>query len=217
MRRTKGRPVQKTRGAALLAATALVMSGLAACGDEGGPGETSSTASPSAEDPSSSETSSSSGDASSGSDGSSSSAGGGEGEVAELPAAATKKTKAGAIAFNEFYQDQLGEALKTGNVAALEEYTASCDVCDNFIEKTEANKVKGVTMDRNPYSTHDASASNRPDSGFKVTLTVDSTGYREVLSDGSKGRQAKKTSYKVTTDTQWHEGHWVIRDSVIVE
>ena len=209
--------MQKTRGAALLAATALVMSGLAACGDEGEPGEATSTASPSAEDPSSSETSSSSGETSSGSQDSSSSAGGGGDEVAELPDPATKKTKAGAIAFNEFYQDQLGEALKTGNIASLEKYTDACDVCDNFIEKTEANKAKGVTMDQNPYSTHDASASNRSDGGFKVTLTVDSKGYREVLSDGSKGRQAKKTSYKVATDTQWHEGHWVIRDSVIIE
>ena len=214
MRRTKGRPMQKTRGAALLAATALVMSGLAACGDEGGPGETSSTASPSAEDPSSSETSSSSGDASSGSDGSSSSAGGGEGEVAELPAAATKKTKAGAIAFNEFYWEQVGVAYTTGNPYVLEEYTDDCAVCDNIAGKIRADRKKGTHMNKNPYSVHKTAASPRSDSGFRVQLTVEVEKYHQVLKDGSQGKTIRPQSLTVVSDTRWADGQWEIRDQV---
>lgn len=217
MRRTKGRPVQKTRGAALLAATALVMSGLAACGDEGGPGETSSTASPSAEDPSSSETSSSSGDASSGSDSSSSSAGGGEGEVAELPAAATKKTKAGAIAFNEFYQRQAGEALKTGQTDLLKQMAYDCDVCDTYRKKISDRAAKGITMSKNPNSVGKASATPRTDGGYRVTITIQAEEHHEVLKDGSAGRTAKAVTYTLTTDTQWRGGQWEVHDSVIIK
>lgn len=202
--------MQKTRGAALLAATALAVGGLAACGDEGEPGEASSTASPSAVGgESSSDSTSSSGSSSSGADG--------DREVAELPEAAQKKTRAGAIAFNEFYQQQLGEALKSGSTTTLKKYTNDCDVCENFIQKTEDNDAEGITMDRNPYSAHNLSATARDDGGMKVTLKVKSSGYHEVLADGSKGRSADETSYTLVTDTQWHEGHWVIHDSVITK
>lgn len=198
--------MQKIRGAALLAATALAASGLVACGGEEEPAESSSTASPSAPETSSE---------ASGSDTSGSSDGGGEGEVAELPAAAKKQTKEGAIAFNEFYQHQLGESLRTGDTATIEEYTHDCDVCENFNEKTKANRSKGITMDRNPYSAHNVTATPRVDSGMKVSMTVKSSGYSEVLADDSKGREAEPTSYKLVTDTQWHDGHWVIHDTVI--
>lgn len=214
--------MQKTRGTALLAASLLVMGGLSACGDEGGEAsESSSTASPSApektsssessdseSDSSASETSEASGSGSSGSEG---------GEVAELPAAAKKQTKAGAIAFNEFYQEQLGESLKSGDTATVEKYTHKCGACDNFNEQTEANMSRGITMDRNPYSVHNLTATPRTDSGMKVAMTVKSSGYREVLADGSKGRKADPTSYKLISDTQWHDGHWVIRNTVIVK
>lgn len=212
--------MQKTRGVALLTASVLAMSSLAACGDEGGDaGEsTSSTASPSAPEKESSsgegedESSTSKASASEGSSES------GDDEVAELPAAAKKQTKAGAIAFNEFYQEQMGEALKTGRTQTLEEFShEECEVCATYIKQTSDRTSENVTMNKNPNRVGTATATPRTDSGFKVTLTVRASEYHEVLPDGKRGRSADAVTYKLTTDTQWHEGHWVIRDSVIVE
>lgn len=202
--------MQKTRGAALLAATALAVVGLAACGDEGEPGEASSTASPSAVGgESSSDSTSSSGSSSSGADG--------DREVAELPEAAQKKTKAGAIAFNEFYQQQAGEALKTGRTETLERYAYDCTVCATYRKRISDRTAKGITIDKNPNSVGQATATKRSDGGYKVTLTVIADEYHEVLEDGSKGRTADSVTYTLTTDTQWHNEHWVIHDSVIIK
>lgn len=214
-------PVQTTRGVALLAASVLAMSGLAACGDEGGDAAESSskTASPSAPEKESGSEESGSEEASesSTSEASGSSEPAGDDEVAELPAAAKKQTKAGAVAFNEFYQEQMGEALKTGRVETLKEYSQGCDACDEYVRDTERATSRGVKMDKNPNVIGDTSATKRVDSGYKVTVEVKAKEYQEVLSDGSRGRKADAVTYTIATDTQWSEGHWVIRDSVIVE
>lgn len=199
--------MQKTRGAALLAATALAVGGLAACGDEGEPGEASSTASPSAVGgESSSDSTSSSGSSSSGADG--------DREVAELPEAAQKKTKAGAIAFNEFYFEQTGEALTTGKTAHLKQYGENCLACDDFLEIVEEATQNGTRMNKNPTTVAEVSAKERSDSGYRVELDIQESSYYEVLKNGSKGRTADATSLTVVTDTQWSDGGWVIRDQV---
>ena len=199
------------------------MTGLSACGDEGGgEGETSSsTASPSAPEK---ESSSEGAESSSGSESSGSESSGGEGgseggeEVAELPAAAKEQTKAGAIAFNEFYQEQMGEALKTGKTETLEEYSHDeCEVCNAYIRETQKSTSRGVTMDKNPNKIGESSATKRADSGYKGTVEVRAEEYQEVLKDGSRGRKADAVTFTVATDTQWAGGHWVIRDSVIIE
>lgn len=224
MRRTKGHPVQKTRGVALLAASFLAMSGLAACGDEGGESESSSsTASPSAPEKESTSEASASGSESSSAETSESesSGGGGEseggGEVVELPAAAKKQTKAGAIAFNEFYFDQSGEALQSGSSESLEAYSENCDVCDSFAEAIRADAKKGTHMNRNPYTVKTKSARERSDGGYRVELTLNVAEYSEVLEDGSKGRTAESMSMTVVTDTQWGDGQWEMRDQVRVQ
>lgn len=198
------------------------MTGLSACGDEGG-GESeaaSSTASPSAPEKessgeeSSSESESSSDDASeSKSSGSTGESEGGD-EVAELPAAAKKQTKAGAIAFNEFYWEQVGEAYRTGNLDVFEKYTRDCAVCDNISSKVRDDDEAGTHMDKNPYSVRDSSASARTDSGFRVELTVDIEEYHEVLKDGSTGDSVESASFTTVSDTQWRDGQWEIRDQV---
>ena len=212
--------MQKTRGTALLAASLLVMGGLSACGDEGSSADESSstTASPSAPEKESSSEESSSGSEASGSE-SSGSEGGPEGdeEVAELPAAAKKQTKAGAIAFNEFYFDQSGKALESGDTKDLETLSDNCDVCDNFAESVKADAEDGTHMNRNPYAVHSTSARKRPDGGYRVELTLKVSEYSEVLKDGSKGRTAEPTSMKVVTDTQWSAGQWKMRDQVRVQ
>lgn len=221
--------MQKTRGAALLAATLVAVCGLAACGDEGSEASaSSSTASPSApekeasseasesdsggSEPETSSPDSSELEASDGEDESES-----DGEVTELPAAAKKKTKAGAIAFNEFYQRQMGEALKTGHVESLRKYSQNCEVCDEYISETERTSARGVKMDKNPNQIGKSTATKRVDSGYKVTVEVKAKEYQEVLSDGSRGRKADAVTYTIATNTQWSGGHWVIRDSVIIE
>lgn len=213
--------MQKTRGVALLAASFLAMSGLAACGDEGGESESSSsTASPSAPEKESTSEASASGDASesSSAETSESESSGGEseggGEVVELPAAAKKQTKAGAIAFNEFYWEQVGESYKTGNPYVFDTYTRDCAVCDNIAGKVRDADDAGTHMDKNPYSTRDSSATARKDSGFRVELTVDIEEYHEVLEDGSTGNAVESGAFTTVSDTQWIGGQWEIRDQV---
>ncbi|CAM4167324.1 DUF6318 family protein [Janibacter anophelis] len=213
---TKAKIVQFTRGAAVLAAAALVTGGLTACGEDEPvdptssstvsplPGDTKSSASTSTAQPSSSSTQSSSESSSSG-------------DVAPLPDAAQEQTKEGAIAFNEFFELQMGEALKTGETATIKEYSSNCAPCDEYVRITEANAAKGTKMNINPNKVRDLSASERSDGGYKVTLTVDAAQYHEVLKDGSAGRTADAVSYTLTTNTQWEKGHWVIRDSVRIQ
>lgn len=221
MRRTKGHPVQKTRGVALLAASFLAMSGLAACGDEGGESESSSsTASPSAPEKESTSEASASGSESSSAETSESesSGGGGEseggGEVVELPAAAKKQTKAGAIAFNEFYMTETGRALTTGRTEHLKKYSKDCMACDDFLDVVDDATSNGTRMNKNPTSISRSSASERSDSGYRVEMDIKESAYHEVLKDGSKGRAAEPTSLTVVTDTQWKAQGWVIRDQV---
>lgn len=201
--------MQKIRGAALLAATALAASGLAACGGEGEPAESSSTASPSAPETSSE---------ASGSDTSGSSDGGGEGEVAELPAAAKKQTKEGAIAFNEFYWEARGEALKSGKTDVISAFSAdACEPCSAYIDTTNENAKRGVTMNKNPNTVHVTNASKRVDSGYKVTVQIEADKYHEVKREGGVGRSADPLNMEIVTDTRWVGGHWVINDSVITK
>lgn len=216
--------MQKTRGTALLAASLLLMGGLSACGDEGGEAsESSSTASPSApEKESSSEASadeSSTAEASESepepeSESDSSSGESGNDEVAELPAAAKKQTKAGAIAFNEFYWKQVGESYRTGNVNVFDEYTRGCAVCDNIAGKVRDADSVGTHMNKNPYSVRNTSATARKDNGFRVELTVDIEEYHEVLKDGSTGDAIESGSFTTVSDTRWSGGQWEIRDQV---
>ncbi len=197
--------MQKIRGAALLAATALAASGLVACGGEGEPAESSSTASPSAPEKSSE---------ASGSETSGSSDGGGEGEVAELPAAAKKQTKEGAIAFNEFYWEQAGLSYKTGDPSFLEQHSNGCPVCDNMSKRVRAAKNEGTTANINPYSVRDSSATPRVDSGQRVQLTVDIAEYHMVNKDGTWESTIAPQSFTVVSDTRWVDGKWEMRDQV---
>lgn len=202
-----------TRGAALLAAAALTVSGLAACGDEGEPSESSSTASPSAVGSSpSSESSDPESTSSSESEDTK-----GDGKVVELPAAAKKRTKAGAVAFNEFYFDQTGEALRTGNPKALEQYSNGCAACDTLAKGVRKDANRDVHMNRNPYSVHDSSARKRSDSGYRVEFELKVSEYSEVLKDGSKGRTADAMTMTIVTDTRWNDGHWELRDQVRIK
>lgn len=213
--------MQKIRGAALLAATALAVSGLAACGDEGEPTESSSTASPSAPEKSSTASSrapeKSSTTQPTGSSTSAAGRGSGEGEVAELPAVAKKRTKDGAIAFNIFYQLRMGEALRTGETGTLKKYSKDCKPCTEYIRQTDADTARGVKMDKNPNGVGRTSATRQGDGGYKVSVTINADEYHEVMPDGSSGRTAKAITYTVETNTQWHDGHWVIQDSDLVE
>lgn len=221
--------MQKTRGAALLAATLVAVCGLAACGDEGSEASaSSSTASPSApekeasseasesdsggSEPETSSPDSSELEASDGEDESES-----DGEVTELPAAAKKKTKAGAIAFNEFYQVQVGEALKTGSTTTLEKHSSDCQFCDGMIQRVKDHAEKGVHMNKNPNTVRDLSATKRKDGGYRVEMTIDASEYHEVLPDGSKGRSADALSMTVVTDTQWENGGWVMHEQARTE
>lgn len=205
--------MQKTRGTALLAASLLVMGGLSACGDEGsGTDESSSTtASPSAPEKTSEPEESTTSEAS---DSAESSESGGDDEVAELPAAAKKQTKAGAIAFNEFYMTETGRALTTGRTEHLKKYSQNCLACDDFLDVVDDATANGIRMNKNPTSVSRSSASERSDSGYRVEMDVKESTYHEVLKDGSKGRTADPTSLTVVTDTQWTAKGWVIRDQV---
>lgn len=203
--------MQSTRGAAILAAVAVLTGGLAACGDNSEPQESTTTASPidrSTDSPSPSESSSSSG--------SETSSPSGEGKVAELPEEAKAKTKEGAIAFNEFYQVQKGEALKSGNTETITKYSSECEPCDQYAQATEENEKNGVRMNVNPNKVGDITATKRKDGGYKVTMEVSASEYHEVLANGSPGRTAEAIDYSLVTNTQWVNGHWVIRDSVRV-
>lgn len=201
--------MQSTRGAAILAAVAVLTSGLAACGDNSEPQESTTTASPidrSTESPSSSKSSSSSE--------SETSSGDGLGDGAELPEEAKAQTKEGAMAFNEFFQVQSGEALTISDPAVVRQHSSDCPPCDAFADSVDTHAKNGTKMNRNPYTVRDVSARKRDDGGYRVQMRIDVKEYHEVLKDGSKGRTAKAMSMTMVTNTQWASDRWVIRDIV---
>ncbi|WP_218005502.1 DUF6318 family protein, partial [Janibacter limosus] len=137
--------------------------------------------------------------------------------VAPLPEAATKQTKEGAIAFNEFYQLQMGEALKTANSATLRSYAKDCAVCDGLADVVDDFKKRRVHASKNPYSVSGSTARARDDGGYRVEMKVENSAYREVGADGAKGPNIDPISLTIVSDTQWHDGSWQIRDLVRVK
>lgn len=201
--------MRKTRGAALLAATALAVSGLAACGDEGEPAGSSSTASPSAVGRSSSE--------SSGSESSSSStpAKDTKGLPGDFPTAAKERTKEGAAAFGKYYLLEFGDATHTGDTSAIEYMDASdCLVCSNGVEDIQTDAEKGFTRNKNPYTVSQVKATKRPDEGYKVSMEVEVAAHHRLDSSGEPNGDIKATSYTMTQHVVWTDGQWRMSDWV---
>lgn len=193
-----------TRGAALLAAAALTVSGLAACGDEGEPSESSSTASPSAvgDDSSTDSSASESGSTSASGENSSDS-------PDDFPASAKKKTKEGAAAFGKFYFLEYGEAAHTGDTSVIESIDSSdCLVCSNGVEEIEADKKKGFTRSKNPYTVRQVQATKRPDEGYKVSMKVKVAAHHRLDSKGEPNGDIDATSYTMTQHVVWENGQW---------
>lgn len=209
--------MQSTRGAAILAAVAVLTGGLAACGDDSEPEESTTTASPI--DPSkSSSTSSDSSSSSESSSESSTSSTSGEGKVAELPEEAKAQTKEGAIAFNEWYQMQMGEALKTADSATLRAYSEGCAVCDGLGDVADDFNQRDVRASKNPYAVAEGTTiRKRDDGGYRVEMDVKNSSYREVGADGAKGPEIQPVSMTIVSNTQWTSNGWQIRALVRVE
>ncbi|SMC57217.1 hypothetical protein SAMN06296429_105167 [Janibacter indicus] len=201
--------MQSTRGAAILAAVAVLTGGLAACGDDSEPQESTTTASPidrSTDSPSSSESSSSSG--------SETSSASGEGKVAKLPEEAQAKTKEGAIAFNEWYLTQVGESLKTADSTTVRAYSSDCAFCDEIAKTADQFAKDGITADKNPYSLQVQSAKARTDSGYRVEVLLNISEYRKVASDGRRGPAVKPSSITLVTNTKQSAEGWRIHEVV---
>lgn len=207
---TKGFPVQSTRGPAICAAIALMAGGLAACGEDE-PTEPTTTASPisvDTESPSSS---------ASGSSGSSSPASSDASDLPkDLPATAREETSKSAAAFGKYYLLAYGDAARSGNTSTLKKLdTSDCSVCSTAIENIKADKAKGWTKDKNPYTVSNVAASPRPDEGYKVSMDVKVASHHRVDSGGKVNGDVKATSYTVTEHVVWEDGVWQIKDWVV--
>lgn len=207
--------MQSTRGAAILAAVAVLTGGLAACGDDSEPQESTTTASPidrSTDSPSSSESSSSSGSETSSGDGS-----GDDAELPDdLPAEARKNTKEGAAAFGEYYYDALGEAALSGETSDLEMLEGKgCGVCATARENILEDAKKGWTRSKNPYSMTNVKATKRPDVGFKVSMDVAVAPHTRVDDKGKANGHVKATQYTLSEHVEWRDGRWQMLDWVV--
>ena len=206
--------MQSTRGAAILAAVAVLTGGLTACGDDSEPQESTTTASPidrSTDSPSSSESSSSSGSETSSGDGS-----GDDAELPDdLPAEARKNTKEGAAAFGEYYYDAMADADHTGDTSDLRLLALdTCSPCKQAVTDIEADAKKGQTRSENPNTLTKVQASERPDSGYKVSMNVDVKPHH-VYENGEIVSDVEATNYTLTQHVTWQDGKWQISDWVI--
>lgn len=195
------------RGIAVLAAASMALTGLAACGGDVEPKVSTSTKSP--------RTPVGGGRATDAA-GSSSTPDANGATTLELPEQAKPKSEAGAIAFNEFYYEEKGNALKTGKTDLLQRYAENCEVCDEYIRIVDESTSQGIKMDKNPNEVRDVSAKERTDGGYRVELTIDASAYHEILPNGSTGRTAEALTYTAVTDTQWVNGHWTLHDWVLI-
>lgn len=199
--------MQFSRGAAALAATAVLTGGLAACGEDE-PTEPTTTASPIEVDPSSS--------TSSGPSVSPSSAGAGAEMPKDLPAAAREETKEGAAAFGKYYYEAFGDATDTGNTSVIEALHADdCGVCNTAVEGIKEDKGKGWTRSENPYTITNVRASKRPDSGYKVAMSVKVAAHTRVDAKGKSNAHVNATTYTLTEHIVWREGRWEMQDWIV--
>lgn len=200
------------RPAALMAATCLAISGLSACAGQGDGEETSSTTvSPL---PGDSTTSSSSSSTSSTSSSSTSTKGGDA--APELPAAAKKHTKDGAVAFAKFYWDEGGEALKSGDTKTISALSANeCKVCQTYIDGIEKDAKKGLHADINPTQIGTSKVTeqteNRAD--YVVTLEANDKRYHLVDSQGKSTGQADPVAYDIQIYVDWEGSRWKVVDT----
>lgn len=204
--------VRRVAGALVVLTVAL---GSAGCGDDETPApSTTSVASPKkgpALTPT--ETSSStSGTATSGTTSPTS----GESAAPDLPEAATKNTKAGAMAFAEFYTVQMGEAFHTGDTALLRSLSApSCAACDAVIKAVQALDEQGRHADRNSNlgARSESVAESQRGLHVKVEVTIDR--YNVIDGSGKVVEVSPRTQAEFTHLVKWGEGKWKVVDSVV--
>lgn len=143
------------------------------------------------------------------SSGASTDAGGGS---TDLPAEAKERTKEGAAAFGEYYYEQFGEAIHSGDVSTLDALSAEdCPPCNEAAKQISADHDKGLGADRNPYTQSDVKAQKRPDVGYKVTMNVDVAEY-QMVKDGKAVGQVDARTYQLTEHVVWTDDRWVMSD-----
>lgn len=204
--------MQFTRGAAVLAAAALLTAGLAACGeDEPVEPTSSSTVSPL---PGDSSTTSGSGSSTSSSSGSPSSSDGPE-MPSDLPEAAREETKEGAAAFGKYYYEKFAEADHTGDTSDLTKLSlTSCPPCKQAITDIKADAKKGQTRSAKPNRLTNVKANPRPDKGYRVSMHVDTKAHH-VYKNGEIIADVDAVQYTLTEHVVWQNGRWQIADWVI--
>ncbi|MGN7246900.1 DUF6318 family protein [Janibacter anophelis] len=210
---TKAKIVQFTRGAAVLAAAALVTGGLTACGEDEpvDPSSTSTLSPLPGNSTSDASSSSSSSDSSTSSSDSTS-----EPTNEDVPALATEQSKAGAVAFTTYWFEESGQAVQDGDTAWIDKHAdKSCAPCSDFIEGVEMEHEDGLRADRDPISVKDASGTKRDDGGYRVEFTMVSPAYSKVDKAGKVVHKIDPVSATVVTDTQWADGHWVLKDWIL--
>ncbi|MFJ6132625.1 DUF6318 family protein [Janibacter terrae] len=195
--------MQFSRGAAAMAATAVLTGGLAACGEDE-PTEPTTTASPIEVDPSSS--------TSSGPSVSPSSTGAGAEMPKDMPAAARKETKAGAAAFGKYYQSAFGDAAASGDTDIIESLRAAeCNACIAGEKQIKDDKKKGWVRSANPYSLSEVEATKRPDSGYKVSMAVKAKKHYRVDEAGKANAVVKPVQFTLSQHVTWVDGRWTMQ------
>ncbi|WP_370894902.1 DUF6318 family protein [Janibacter sp. GXQ6167] len=204
--------VRRVAGALVVLTVAL---GSAGCGDDETPApSTTSVASPKkgpALTPT--ETSSStSGTATSGTTSPTS----GESAAPDLPEAATKNTKAGAMAFAEFYTVQVGEAFRTGDTTALKALGESnCVACKALVDGIDELRADGLHAERNPNTDIRAEQPQRSERGLHVRVNLAMVEYDLVDQDGKRVERSPRTVGYYTHLLHWRAGQWRVVDSVL--
>ncbi|UTT67284.1 DUF6318 family protein [Janibacter sp. CX7] len=193
---------------------AVLTGGLAACGDDSEPEESTTTASPIDASKSSSTSSDSSSSSESSSEPSTSSDD--PSLPDDMPAEAREETKEGAAAFGEYFLLAYGDAAKSADTTVFQTLGASdCSVCATAIKNIEADKAKGWKKDKNPYTVRRAVATKRPDEGYKVVLDVTVASHHRIDSKGVSNGDVNATSYTVTEHVSWADGRWQVKDWIV--
>lgn len=192
-----------TRRATALSAAALISTGLSACGDDK-PIEPGSTRQA---------TPRSSGSATPSSSASGSTLTGDKLSLPkDVPAAALKKTRQGAVAFGKYYYEQFGEADHTGDTTTISALASdSCVPCAEAVSAIDSDSADGQTRSANPYKISNVQATHDSDHGYNVTMTVHVRPHhvyknKKVISD------VDADNFTVTEAVVWNEGRWEVSD-----
>jgi len=137
--------------------------------------------------------------------------------IAKIPAAARPETEAGAVAFVQYFLDQVNTAFVRPEPSALEDlYEATCKACAAFRQGAKELEAEGVRHQGVSVSTTEAHIDEYSDRRRTVAIGVVQNSVPVVTINGKKVRSTEAGSGTFLATLDFRE-HWIVTNLQVVK